>query len=60
MWSGKLIQDFQDIIGVLEYYINDIVGDDMIEWVKEMKFKKIWYFEMQLIFFGWNNFLKLN
>ncbi len=46
MRSGKLIQDSQDTTGALEYYINDIVGDDMTERVKEMKLKKIRHFEM--------------
>ncbi len=46
MRSGKLIQDAHDAKDALEYYINDIVGDDMTERVKEMKLKKIRHFEM--------------
>lgn len=46
MRAGRLIHDSNDAADALEYYINDIVGDNMTEKVKEMKLKKIRHFEM--------------
>ncbi len=46
MRAGRLLQDSQNAKEALEYYINDIIGDNMTEKVKEMKLKKIRHFEM--------------
>lgn len=46
MRGGKLIQDSHNAKAALEYYINDIVGDNMTDDLREMKLKKIRHFEM--------------
>ncbi|MCR9100932.1 MAG: ATP-binding cassette domain-containing protein [bacterium] len=46
MRGGKLIQDSHNAKAALEYYINDIVGDNMTDDLREMKLQKIRHFEM--------------
>ncbi|MEQ8705795.1 MAG: ABC transporter ATP-binding protein [Phaeodactylibacter sp.] len=46
MRKGEIIRDSFDTTEAMEFYINDIVGDNMADDLKEMKLKKIRHFEM--------------